>query len=569
MKTHGCDGELHIVLYSPDRAALRIFLGDLEAAGHRVVSMPGAARIRLDDLTIVLAHEKTIDGVVNRLEHEYAHLVLVDLRIRSDRASFETRASDVLQLLEHLDRRDDIESRYGFHRIVALVSDADGRRSDRVLLELGARGIRHILRDGADGGEPFPVRVLIEACRTIRSRAIKKTALCLSGGGITGIYFELGVLKCFSDCLPRGALNHLDMLFGISAGAVISSALASGYSVDEFMASIAGHDDTRMPRLNLRLVRLGHVDLRAAVRRSARALRSLWKWGFGLLRRPPADALDDLLLDYSDVVGPLFRSDKFEEMLRTVLSVPGTTNDFRQLPSELYIGSTDQDARRHVVFGAERFEHVPISKAAQASLSFPPAFPSVEIEGRYYEDGAVTRTSNFIEAIRRDASLVIIVDPFLPVVSKNPGAIRDRGLFYQVDQSLRTISYTRFENARDWVLRRYPEVSVYTFLPSNRQRHLLSVTPMDHRPFLELWRSAYVSTWHRLEHLRHRLAGDFKAHGLSFDLDRARYVGSHLEGRGHLEFADFYPDRQVEIPKPVFALHRREERAAEYDVPAA
>ena len=48
-----------------------------------------------------------------------------------------------------------------------------------------------------------------------------EVALCASGGGITGLYFELGALKCFEDCCSPGTLNALDLYFGISAGGVI------------------------------------------------------------------------------------------------------------------------------------------------------------------------------------------------------------------------------------------------------------------------------------------------------------------------------------------------------------
>ena len=55
-------------------------------------------------------------------------------------------------------------------------------------------------------------------------------ALCASGGGITGLYFELGALKCFEDCCSPGTLNDLDLYFGISAGGVVTGMLANGYT---------------------------------------------------------------------------------------------------------------------------------------------------------------------------------------------------------------------------------------------------------------------------------------------------------------------------------------------------
>jgi hypothetical protein len=44
--------------------------------------------------------------------------------------------------------------------------------------------------------------------------------------------------------------------------------------------------------------------------------------------------------------------------------------------------------------------------------------------------------------------------------------------------------------ARNWVLRKHPHVSSYTFVPANRLRRLISQNPMDHRPYLEIWRGA-------------------------------------------------------------------------------
>jgi hypothetical protein len=239
-------------------------------------------------------------------------------------------------------------------------------------------------------------------------------------------------------------------------------------------------------------------------------------------------------------------------MLRRILELSGSGNDFRKLPIELYVGASDQDARSHVLFGSEGYDHVPISKAIQASLSVNPAFSSVPIDGRYYEDGAITRTSNFVEAIKRDATLVITLDPFVPYVSKLPGLAHRRGVLYNIDQDIRTISFTRFERARAGALRKNPEVSSYTFLPSNTLRRLLSTNPMDHRPYLEIWRGAYLSALQRIEQLCHRLRGDLAQQGMHLDTALAELVAEQLRSTRKLCFEDFFPDRQVEIEKRDF-----------------
>lgn len=488
-----------------------------------------------------------LDETNRFLRHYYANLLVLDLRDRDGDPA--RRVADGLDLLDILDHPDDLERRYGFHRIIVLVDGPDPDVVDSLIAELGARGVGRILRDRTEGSPEFVRRVRDEAVSTIVDRDVGKTAVAASGGGITGIYFELGALKCLDDVMTPG-VNDFDLFFGISAGAVVASVLSVGFSVDEFMAAVAGFPGGRIGPLDLQLVKLSNLNWPDIARRFKSAgeatlysLRSLF-----LDREVPS--FNNMVLDYSALVGPPFRSDGFEEMLRDVLTAEGATNDFRDLDGSLFVGASDQDRRAHVLFGSEGWEDVPISKAVQASLSVHPAFNSVEIRGRFYEDGAVTRTSDFVEAIDRGADLVMVVDPFVPYVSKTPGTVSRRGVLYNIDQDIRSLSYTRFENTRNWVLRKVPHVSSYTFLPSNRVRRVLSRNPMDHRPYLEIWRGAYLSTYARLKVLCHRLRGDLQFHGIEIDLERAEEVVRRLKRTPLPTFEDFFPDRKVELRRP-------------------
>ncbi len=495
-------------------------------------------------------------GATDALRSAYVNLLLVDLRWCDD---FETRVADVRKLLGALDHAEDVEQRYGFHRIVVLISGPDTRRLDDLVIELGAVGVRHVLRQDFEpdalpwSSDPaFGHQVLGYCVDLTASRHVGKTAICASGGGITGIYFEMGVLKCIDDCLTNCSVNDFNMMFGISAGAVVTSLLSVGYTPDELIAGIAGVPGGRVPPLSLSLLRLSHFnheDMRWRLRSAAKTgIRAFWD----ALRGRGGDTADALFLEYTSLVGAPFHSSEFEAMLRRILELSGSGNDFRNLPIELFVGASDQDARSHVLFGSDGYDHVPISKAVQASLSVNPAFSSVPIDGRYYEDGAITRTSNFVEAIRRDATLIITLDPFVPYVSKLPGLAHRRGVLYNIDQDIRTISFTRFERARSGVLRKNPEVSSYTFLPSNTLRRLLSTNPMDHRPYLEIWRGAYLSALQRIEQLCHRLRGDLAQQGMLLDTALAELVAEQLRTTPNLCFEDFFPERQVEIAKREF-----------------
>ena len=527
-------------------------------------SAGGAERIEADAYPVLRLRGHEVElipvwdtrGATASLRSAYVNLLLIDLRWCEN---FENRVAEIRRLLNEIDHAEDVEQRYGFHRIVALVSGPDPSRLDDLIIELGATGVRHVLRQefrrdapAWSSDPPFAERVLRYAVDLTVSRRIGKSAICASGGGITGIYFEMGALKCLDDCLTNCKVNDFDMLFGISAGAVVTSLLAVGYTTDELMAAIAGVPGGRVPPLSLSLLRLSHFnheDMRWRLKSAARTgARAFWE----TLRGGGEETAEKLFFEYTSLVGAPFHSSEFEVMLRRLLLLSGSTNDFRKLPVELYVGASDQDARSHVLFGSDGYDHVPISKAVQASLSVNPAFASVPIEGRYYEDGAITRTSNFIEAIHRNATLIVTLDPFVPYVSKLPGLGHRRGVLYNIDQDIRTISFTRFERARDSALRKNPEVSSYTFLPSNTLRRVLSSNPMDHRPYLEIWRGSYLSALQRIDQLCHRLRGDLAEQGILLDTSKAELVAEQLRATTKLSFDDFFVDRQVDIDKRPF-----------------
>ncbi|HYN40804.1 MAG TPA: patatin-like phospholipase family protein [Thermoanaerobaculia bacterium] len=560
-----------ILYFAPSRAHSDSLFGVLG-------SVPGAARarenggtaFRLDDITLRFVLRQDVVEAHEALHHGYYNAVVLDLRTMSGRSTrLEEHFEKTMRLLDLMDAEPDIELRYGFHRILALISGHDSAQVDDLIRRLGSRGIGHVLRDPSvcyldsscsrlPAPADFGQLVVDELVRMTTAGKKGSRALCASGGGITGIYFEMGALKCLSDCLPHGALNAFDMYFGISAGAVLSGILANGYSIDEFMAAIAGHPCERIPNVDLSLLKVAHVSLASLAAPFENAFRGFATTLADVVRGKANPSFSSLFLDYSDLLAAPFRADGYEAMLRFLFTQPGATNDFRKLHRRLYVGATDQDAREHVLFGEPGFDNVPVSQAIQASLSINPAFASTKIGERYYVDGAVTRTSDFTEAIRKGADLIFVLDPLVPYVSKGAaGFASRRGVLYNADQDIRTVSFTRFETTRHWVLRQRPDVSMYTFLPANRLRKVLSVNPMDHRPYLAIWRGAYLSTLQRIHLLRHRMCGDLATHGLALDTSRAEAVAARLEAAPSVTFADFFPDGKVEVApgmKPSKAL---------------
>jgi NTE family protein len=176
-----------------------------------------------------------------------------------------------------------------------------------------------------------------------------------------------------------------------------------------------------------------------------------------------------------------------------------------------------------VLFGDEDLDHVPISQAIQASAAVHPFFPSVEIEGRFYTDGVVTRTSNMTTAIRKGADLVFVADPFVPLISEEPGFNARHGNLWIIEQDFKTVAFTRFRRISEQVLKQNSHVSAYAFVPSNRMRRLMSQNPFVARNFHPIVCEAYRSTARRLHQMKYRLKGDLAAHRIELDLDLVNY----------------------------------------------
>ena len=557
------------VLYYAARKALsadffRAMSEIAECRSEREVEGP-VVRCNRAEFGFVLKQD--VDSTLDALHREYFNLVLLDLREPVRPARRGRRADDFargLRLLDTMDQEPDVERRYGFHRIMVLVSGDDSPEIDSRIAALGARGVGRVIRDLSTchlnpdcphlpPPAAFAQRVLEDIARLTLHRQVGKCAVCASGGGITGLYFELGALKCFEDCCSPGALNEIDLYFGISAGGVLAGMLANGYTVTEFMAAIAGVEGGRIPPLSLNLLDASHLDVRGLTAPVRRVLSIAGSGAAELLRGRFPFSLERLVFEYGDLFHAPFNTGGFESLLRRAFNREGCSNDFRLLGRRLYIGATDQDRKEAVLFGEPPYDHVPVSRAIQASMSISPVFAPTEIDGRYYCDGAVTRTSNFVEAIHKGATLIIALDPLVPFVSKQPGFTRERGVFYNADQDIRTVSFTRYETTRNFVLRRHPEVSLYTFLPANNLRQLMSVNPVDHRPFLEIWRGAYLSTLKRIHALGYRMRGDLAAHRIGFDTARADEVAKRLAATDTPAFADFFPDRRVDVRVPRLA----------------
>jgi predicted acylesterase/phospholipase RssA len=369
---------------------------------------------------------------------------------------------------------------------------------------------------GKNGGRIRFIDQIWDHCTNVLVKARRgKKAISAAGGGITGIYYEIGVLKCLHDAIDAD-IRDFDIFLGISGGAVVTSCLANGIPIDDIIAKIGDLDRSWNYRLKLSWRQLNVMEV---PRRVFLLQREMVRYVMRMLKREDELSVASVFGLYAVLLGPIFDNAQFEKAMRSLFRKSGQSNDFRELGPELYIGATDQDRREHVLFGDVGFDDVPISRAVQASAAMHPFFPSVEIGGRFYTDGIVTRTSNLRSAIDHGADLVLVIDPFLPLITDQAGFNRSHGNMWVVEQDYKTMSFTRFSQARKELMRSNPDVNTYSFVPSNRMRRMMGKqNPFISRNFHPIVCEAYRGTYRRLKQLEYKMRGELASHSITLDL---------------------------------------------------
>jgi predicted acylesterase/phospholipase RssA len=389
-----------------------------------------------------------------------------------------------------------------------LVVDADPRGA-----ELAFHAGRMRLGGVLAGGEDDLPRAIWESIVTTVSRARSgKIALCLAGGGTEGLFYEFGVLRALSRFLPEFDLCDVDIICGISAGAVVGALLANGVGPEELARALKGGERrTESTRLQPRLDPIRRSDLfdPALGAFAGRVARLSWDVVRG--RRSPLSALFRL------PPAGAFAGKRLKRWMKRQLDKPGMTDDFSRLRHRLFIGATDQDSNEHVVFGAPGAPEVPIHVAVRASTALAPFYAPEKIHDRYYIDGGFTRTTNMRVAVQEGATLVILVDPLVPVSSARAGHVQERGGIFVAMQGLKSLINGRFDKAVPTLRAMYPHVAFHLFQPGEGARRVMGGSPMKYFYREEIEEIAFRETTREIRSARfHQLARDFDRHAVRF-----------------------------------------------------
>ncbi|MBC7500333.1 MAG: patatin-like phospholipase family protein, partial [Herminiimonas sp.] len=300
------------------------------------------------------------------------------------------------------------------------------------------------------------------AARRRAAPASPRIGLALAGGGPLGAVYQIGALAAIDEAIDGLDLNDAAVYVGISAGGIIAAGLANGITPLQMCRLFVESDSTDSSDALFKpemLLRPAWSELGKRAASVPRLLAS--SIAHYVTRGGKANLASSFERMKEALPTGVFSGSGLEEFLKQTLSVAGRSNDFRGLERRLILVATDLDSGQSVKFGEPGFDHVPISVAAQASAAVPGLFPPVEIDGRYFVDGALRKTLHASIALEKDVDVLICVNPIVPYNAKimyAPGKLAQGGLLTVLSQTLRAIIHSRVEIGMASYAVNYPDV---------------------------------------------------------------------------------------------------------------
>ena len=351
----------------------------------------------------------------------------------------------------------------------------------------------------------------------------RKIGLALAGGVLEGGFYEVGVLCALEDAIEGLDFTRADVYVGVSSGAVITSLLAAGVTPRTLSRAILSRSGD--PVLDLDPNILFTPAIGEYARRALKIPFLVGRWVKRRMERPLDMSIVASLLELGALtpVG-IFDSAPMERYLARVFSTGGRTNDFRKLRGELRVVAVKLDSSELVTFGAEGYDHVPISKAVQASLALPGFYCPVQIGGEDYIDGVARRTLNASVALDEGADLLFCVNPIVPVDvhstragggnGAHPRKLVDYGLPAVLSQTFRTAIHSRMGTGFRSYAHTHPHADVILVEPELTDHRMFFSNIFSASNRREVCEHAYARTLAHLREHQDEIAEKLEKRGL-------------------------------------------------------
>ena len=365
-----------------------------------------------------------------------------------------------------------------------------------------------------------------------------KTALVLGGGGFTGAVYEIGALRALDLLSVNRSVNQFDVYVGTSAGALVAALSANGVTPEQMMRVVNNQVPTPFRDINLDM--LLRPNYREFVAKGVKLPLHLLGVVRGVGRSLGSFSPVDLAISLADALpSGLYSGSGLEEYVRTVLSDPDRSDDFRLLVPELYLAATDLDTCERLVLGAEGWDDVPISRAVRASAALPMVYQPVEVKGRELIDGGIVSTTNLDIAVEAGAKFIVVVNPLVPYVNDftkeiptllgtKVRRVSDMGFAKIAYQTFKLLAYQRLhEMASQWQ-ERYPGVDIVLIEPEPDDELMFQTNILNYTSRLNIARHGFESVTVKLASDYEQIREVAKRHGIEISATRVRKVIRHF-----------------------------------------
>ncbi len=359
-----------------------------------------------------------------------------------------------------------------------------------------------------------------------------RIGLALAGGGPLGAVYEVGALCALDECLEGIDFTRLHHYVGVSAGGFIAAALANRMTPREISAAfIDGNSEEAFDPSWLMVPAYGEYLRRAAMLPGI-AARMAWS----LVRKRSAL----LAIEKLGAALPtgLFSNDEIDRQIARLFNKPGRSNDFRELHTRLTLVATCLDTAEAAPFGRPGWDHVPISKAVQASAALPGLFPPVEIDGVHYVDGALKKTMHASVAMDEGIDLMLCLNPLVPYdttvdttadtsadgtarrgAGRRLPRVADGGLPSVLSQTFRSMIHSRMALGMKHYERAYPNTDLILIEPDHRDTELFLANTFSYGQRRRMAEHAYQATRATLRERRAEFSSKLARHGISLRMD--------------------------------------------------
>ncbi|MCE5215167.1 MAG: patatin-like phospholipase family protein [Methanobacterium sp.] len=221
----------------------------------------------------------------------------------------------------------------------------------------------------------------------------KSKALVLSGGGITGTAWELGVLRG----LKEGGVDVLDfnLIVGTSAGSSVGAQLISGWGIEELY--------------NLQMKPISETN-ESTVEFDGQKFREMM--AAAIMSSPDSQTARKRIGEAA------LNTKTMSEEERLEIIASRLPNHQWNNKISLIINVVDAETGEWKIF--DKDSDIPLLLAVTASSAIPGIYPPTTINGRRYIDGGMSSGTNADLAKDEDLVLILVSEPTMTAAAMGP-----------------------------------------------------------------------------------------------------------------------------------------------------